>query len=131
MLDELVSVCEIKLPEPALAPVIVPGAFTVQVYVVPGSIVDERAIEVLVSLQIICDAGVAVTTGSGLTFKTEFIDFVQPLAPVPVAVYVVVVAGNALTCAPVLTFKFVAGTQEYETLEPLTEIVAVSSSQIV
>ena len=51
--------------------------------------------------------------GFGLTVTTTVADLVQPLAEVPVMVYVVVAVGQALTLAPVVALRAVAGVQVY------------------
>ena len=55
--------------------------------------------------------GFTDTTGGGLgeTATVTVFEFVQPAADVPVTVYVVVLAGLAVTTAPVVADKPVAG----------------------
>ena len=60
-----VNVCAIVEPLDAVAPV-TPACTTVQLNIVPATLLD-NAIEVAVPEQIVCDAGVGVTTGTGLT----------------------------------------------------------------
>jgi hypothetical protein len=58
-------------------------------------------------LQIV--AGETAITGRGLTFTVTCVEAVQPLLSVPVTVYVVVVAGLAVTGEPVDELKSVEG----------------------
>lgn len=60
-------------------------------------------------LQIVADDGVTLTVGVGLTVTVLVAVFVQPFAPVPVIVYVVVTVGDAVTEAPVVALRPVAG----------------------
>jgi hypothetical protein len=56
-----------------------------------------------------------LTVGPGFTvIRTEAV-LVHPVASVPVTIYVVVVSGLAVTVAPVVADKPVAGDHEYET----------------
>jgi len=95
-----------------------PAVFPVTVYVVvvngetvivapdkfPGIQLYEDAplavIEVLFPAQIVPDVVVVVTVGLGLTVIILVADFVQPFAPVPITVYVVVMAGLIVIVAP-------------------------------
>jgi hypothetical protein len=75
-----------------------------QVYVVaPLAVTNEP-----VPLHIVSDAGAIVTVGEGFTFITLVTASVQPTF-VPVTVYVVVVAGLAVTVAPVVALSPVEG----------------------
>jgi hypothetical protein len=60
-----VNVCAIEDPLPLLAPV-TPDCTTVHAYVVPATLLV-NAIELAEPVQIVCEDGVAVTTGVGLT----------------------------------------------------------------
>lgn len=51
----------------------------------------------------------ALTVGMGLTVTVTTSVFTQPFAFVPVTVYVVVLAGDALTLAPEVALRPVAG----------------------
>lgn len=61
--------------------------------------------------QIVCEEGVAVMVGSGFTVTVTEAVLVHPLPSVPVTVYVVVIAGLAVTLAPVVADNPVAGLQ--------------------
>ena len=50
--------------------------------------------------------------GSGFTVMVRVAVFTQPLALVPLTVYVVVTVGEAVTFAPVVTLRPVDGDQE-------------------
>jgi len=63
----------------------------------------------LAPLQILGE--LTVTVGNGKTVTTAVAVFKQPLAAVPVIVYVVVVVGFAVTLAPVVALKPVLGDQ--------------------
>jgi hypothetical protein len=52
-------------------------------------------------LHIVIIEGVTATGGVGFTVTVTWADAVQPLLPKPITVYVVVVAGLAVTLAPV------------------------------
>ena len=52
-----------------------------------------------------------LTNGNGKTVTTAVVVFKQPLAAVPVIVYVVVVVGLAVTLAPVVALNPVLGDQ--------------------
>ena len=65
---DVVKVCVMVLPLPAVAPV-TPVAATVQLYVVPDTAFGLlNAMLVVEPLQIVCAAGVANTSGIGVTF---------------------------------------------------------------
>jgi hypothetical protein len=78
-----------------------------QVYVVAPLAVSV----VLVPSHIV--AGGTLITGLGFTVTTTVIVLVQPAADVPVTVYVVVVAGLAVTDVPVVPLSPVPGSQVY------------------
>ena len=63
----------------------------------------------LAPLQILGE--LTVTVGNGKTVTTAVAVFKQPLAAVPVIVYVVVVVGLAVTLAPVVALSPVLGDQ--------------------
>ena len=81
VVPELLKVCAMLLPEPAEAPVMAPELVaTVQAKVVPVTLLV-NAMPVVWPEQIVCEAGVAVTTGIGLTVITTLIGVpVHPLA---------------------------------------------------
>jgi hypothetical protein len=60
-------------------------------------------------LQIVGEAGVYVILGLGFTVTVTGLLRVQPFAPVPVIVYVVVTVGDAVTGLPVVALSAVAG----------------------
>jgi len=87
---ELVSVCAMLVPEPALPPVTVPEYVgVVQANVVPETVPD-KLIPVVVPEQMDCEAGVGVTFGTGLTVTTTVKVLPTQLAAVGVTVYVAV-----------------------------------------
>ena len=68
LLTDVVNACAIVLPLPAVAP-LTPLALTVQLKVVPLTVFGLlNAMLVVLPLQIVCTAGVANTSGIGLTF---------------------------------------------------------------
>jgi hypothetical protein len=69
--------------------------------------------DVLLPLQIVAVVGETVTVGFGFTVIIAVAVFVHPFPSVPVTVYVVVVVGFAVTVAPVVADKPVAGLQVY------------------
>jgi hypothetical protein len=56
-----------------------------------------------------------LTVGPGFTVIRAEDELVHPVASVPVTIYVVVVAGVAITVAPVVAVSPAAGDHEYET----------------
>ena len=76
------NVCAIVAPELALAPV-TPDCVTVHAKLVPLT-PELKAILLVPALHKICDAGLAVTTGNGLTVIITFDE--EPLQPLAVAV---------------------------------------------
>ena len=87
------------------------------------------AVSVMDSLrQIVGFAGKIDNTGSGFTVTLIVCVLVQPLALVPVIVYVVVAIGLALTCDPVLWFKPALGDHVY-VLAPFMFKVTLSPMQ--
>ena len=69
---------------------------------------DAVSVAVCCPTHIAGGAGTEIT-GSGLTFTVTCVDAVQPLASVPVTVYVVVEVGLAVTVVPVVALSPVAG----------------------
>jgi hypothetical protein len=67
----LMSGCAMVFPDPDVAPVTLPAGETVitQEKVVPGTL-PVKAMPVIPLLQIVCDAGVAITSGVGWTVTT-------------------------------------------------------------
>jgi len=90
VVPEFVSVCAMLLPDPSEAPA-TPLCATVHAKVVPKTF-DVNVMPVAVLLHIVCDEGVAVTSGIGFTVITTSVDVPeQPLA-VGVIEYVAVPA---------------------------------------
>jgi carbohydrate-selective porin OprB len=81
-------------------------------------------------LQIVAEPGVTLTVGNVLTVTVTLAVFWQPLADVPVTVYVVVLAGLACTVAALVASKPVGGDQLY-VAAPLAVSVAEPPLQIV
>ena len=80
------------LPKPAVAP-LTPVCVTVQLYVAPATpLLVLNAIPVVAPLQIVCDAGVATTSGLGSTVTITVIGEPAQLAAEGVIVYVAVPA---------------------------------------
>jgi len=90
VVPEFVSVCAMLLPEPSVAPV-TPLCTTVHANVVPV-ISDVKAMSVVAPLHIICDDGVAVTSGIGFTVITTSVDVPEQPFAVGVIEYVAVPA---------------------------------------
>jgi hypothetical protein len=73
--------------------------------------------------------GFTVTVGKGFTVTVTVAVFVHPAAVVPVTVYVVVTVGFAVTVAPVVELRLVAGAHEY-VLAPLAVSVVLLPEQM-
>jgi hypothetical protein len=71
------------------------------------------------------------TTGLGLTVTVEVAVELHPAADVPVMVYVVVAAGFAVTLAPVVADKPVAGDQVYVDPPVAVKVTAGSFAHLV
>ena len=69
------------------------------------------------------------TIGLGITVMLMVFVLVQPLVPVPVTEYVVVIVGDAITTLPVLAFKEPEGDHVNE-VAPLAVNVALEPLQI-
>jgi hypothetical protein len=75
----LLNACAIEAPTPALPPLIPADCATLQVYVVPDTVLVS-AMPGVPPLQIVTLAGVAVITGAGFTVIITVLDAVQVLA---------------------------------------------------
>lgn len=123
------------VPETVYVVVVVGPAVTVAP-VVPDNPVDglheyveapDAVSDTLLPLQIVGADGVTLTVGKGFTVTVTFFVLTHPFASVPVTVYVVVDVGFAVTVAPVVGDKPVAGLHVYvdapdavrETLAPI------------
>ena len=80
-------------------------------------------------LQIVGEAGVTETTGAGFTVTVTFCVDVQP-AEVPVTVYVVVLAGLAVTIAPLVVERPLSGLQ-LKVSAPVAVRLTLSPEQMV
>jgi hypothetical protein len=85
---------------------------------------------VVAPAQIVADAGVIIATGWFTTFTVTVSVSTQPLASVPVTVYVVVASGVATTVEPVVALKPATGLQTY-VVAPVAISVALDPLQTV
>jgi hypothetical protein len=78
---------------------------------------------VLAPTQIVATLAVIDAVGNGLTVTTTWSVFTQPLASVPVTVYVVVAVGEAVTLAVFVALKPVDGLHTYVAAPLATKLV--------
>ena len=78
--------------------------------------------------QLIAVDGEAVTVGVAVTLTVTVSDVLHPPASVAVAVYIVVVVGDAFTLPPVVTSRPVAGNQLYVGVPPEVAVMLLAAS---
>ena len=103
----LIGVFQATVPPAAVVLLPIPAFKGPTVIELPGGHVDEDVKEPVPPGQIL----MPVVTGEGITVTVTISVFVHPVALVPVAVYVVVLTGLAITAAPVIADNPVAGDQ--------------------
>jgi hypothetical protein len=122
-----------RLPLP-LAGKPIPGFEFVQLYVAPDGVLVNAVAGIVVPEQTVEPGGtVTVTPGETVTTKVMLTGVTQADRGVPLRVYVVVLAGLAVTLEPVVEDKPVPGLQfqvKSFTMEPCTAMVAGAPEHI-